>query len=479
MIELNRFYKSILLIAFVAVLALLLGGCCFTFGRQEQPIAELLVTITSGPAPLSVIFDISGSSDPDGTITSYELQFGDGASVTGANLSLPVSHIYADDGYYTAVLKVTDNDTFTDSAKLAITVNNPGPTVGFTCTPQVVQPGDTVTCTACGQATDPAGLRTEPKSIITYEWDFGDGHHVFSQACTATHAYADLGSFDVSLTIYDDDGAAAEETAPDYVTVRGKIYWTKWQMFPGYSVVTVGSILRANLNGIGREELVSDSDSYKWGIALDVAAGKMYWTDLGGTIQRADLDGGSIETLITGRDSPQGIALDVAAGKMYWTERGEGTIQRADLDGGNIVPLIDELDNPQFIALDVAAGKMYWTDVGESTVKRADLDGTDVDTLKSSLPAPGGIALDIPAGKMYWTDLVSGTIQRADLDGGSIEPLVTGLLYPQGIALDVAAGKMYWTNFAGQTIQRANMNGTSVEVAVYWTSLGVDVALEL
>ncbi len=49
-------------------------------------------------------------------------------------------------------------------------------------------------------------------------------------------------------------------------------------------------------------------------------AGKMYWTDFDADkIQRADLDGANVEDLVTGLTDPFGIALDPAAGKIYWT----------------------------------------------------------------------------------------------------------------------------------------------------------------
>ena len=49
----------------------------------------------------------------------------------------------------------------------------------------------------------------------------------------------------------------------------------------------------------------------------------IYWTDIGsGTIQRLDLDGGAgVDDLVTsGVITPVDIALDLAGGKMYWTE---------------------------------------------------------------------------------------------------------------------------------------------------------------
>ena len=76
--------------------------------------------------------------------------------------------------------------------------------------------------------------------------------------------------------------------------------------------------------------------SWPIGLALDLAGGKMYWTDYAtDKIQRANLDGSGVEDLVTsGLDWPVGIALDLAGGKMYWTDRGTDKIQRASFRAG-------------------------------------------------------------------------------------------------------------------------------------------------
>ncbi|RKU07854.1 hypothetical protein C6501_17215, partial [Candidatus Poribacteria bacterium] len=167
-----------------------------------------------------------------------------------------------------------------------------------------------------------------------------------------------------------------------------------------------------------------------------------------------------------GLDSPNSIALDVAGGKMYWTDSGTDKIQRANLDGSNVEDLVTQgLDIPGDIALDVAGGKMYWTDLVTDKIQRANLDGSNVeDLVTQGLDIPNSIALDVAGGKMYWTDLVTDKIQRANLDGSNVEDLVTqGLDYPSGIALDVVGGKMYWTDWGTDKIQRANLDGSNVE----------------
>ena len=117
-------------------------------------------------------------------------------------------------------------------------------------------------------------------------------------------------------------------------------------------------------------------------LPLNVLAQKMYWLDEDrDKIQRANLDGSNIEDLVTAADGlvdPESIALDVAGGKVYWTDKVQcnedaGKIQRANLDGSNVETLITGLTCPEGIALDVARGKIYWVGVDMDTIQRANL----------------------------------------------------------------------------------------------------------
>ncbi|NLX17746.1 MAG: PKD domain-containing protein [Desulfobulbus sp.] len=73
---------------------------------NKAPTAVIAATPTTGTSPLTVTFDGSGSSDPDGRITSFIWDFGDGSTASGVN----TSHIYTTVGTYTATLTVTDNN---------------------------------------------------------------------------------------------------------------------------------------------------------------------------------------------------------------------------------------------------------------------------------------------------------------------------------------------------------------------------------
>ena len=180
-----------------------------------------------------------------------------------------------------------------------------------------------------------------------------------------------------------------------------------------------------------------------------VEAGKIYWTHPERGIHRSSLDGSNVEQLVKPEWSyPGDIALDVAGGKMYWTDkrgggvdywtwRARGGIYRSTLDGTNVevllgdkwieTPLGDEQilylsesrSSSHSIALDVAGGKMYWTqeishgDYRDGIVARANLDGSNSEALFLG-SHPRDIALDLVRDKVYWTD--SGRILRDDLD---------------------------------------------------------------
>ena len=280
-----------------------------------------------------------------------------------------------------------------------------------------------------------------------------DGETVYLAGCAAGQATVKLRRA-ADQTLLRTYTFTIEEPLPAS-TVSSKMYWT-----------SPGKIQRADRDGTNAEDLAAFGSPRN--LALDMLAGKMYWTDTGTRkIWRADLDGSRVESLISsGLISPVGLALDVDAGRMYWSDSGSNKIQRANLDGSRIETLVSfGLHSPEGLALDADGGKIYWTDYGTDKIQRANLDGSQVeDLVTSGLRSPGGLALDVSAGKIYWTDYSADKIQRANLDGSRVEDLVTaGLSIPRDLALDAVAGKIYWTDSGTGKIQRANLDGSQVE----------------
>ena len=106
----------------MVVLLVVVG--CIRVGNL-RPVASFTATPSHGASPLSVTFDASASSDPDGTIELYAWNFGDGQT---ASLVLPiVVHVYtntqSDSKVYTAILTVTDNQGTDATTARNITVD--------------------------------------------------------------------------------------------------------------------------------------------------------------------------------------------------------------------------------------------------------------------------------------------------------------------------------------------------------------------
>jgi YD repeat-containing protein len=97
---------------------------------------------SASPSPAttgrSVAFDASGSSDPDGTIETYEWDLdGNGTFETDTGTDPTTSHAYSSAGTYTVKLRVTDDDGASATKSLRVSVTNP-PTATFTPSPPVI-----------------------------------------------------------------------------------------------------------------------------------------------------------------------------------------------------------------------------------------------------------------------------------------------------------------------------------------------------
>ncbi len=210
-------YLSILL---WAISSLFLTSCGFL---NQSPVAVISASTTSGETPLDVDFSGAGSYDPDGEITKYRWDFGDGNTSSG----IIASHTYQDDGIYSVQLIVTDASSATGSDSVDINVTNPAPVADFSFQPINPAVGEEVTFSA-SDSYDLANL-TLSASITSFEWDFGDGET--DSGMIVYHPYSRAGVFEVRLSIADDDGAIS--TLAREITVgsdgeyyRPIFYWT-------------------------------------------------------------------------------------------------------------------------------------------------------------------------------------------------------------------------------------------------------------
>jgi len=257
-----------------------------------------------------------------------------------------------------------------------------------------------------------------------------------------------------------DDGSdlkvlvTGENAGPDGIvvdTATKKIYWTNM----GKPAANDGTIKRADLDGSNVTTVVPEAGTWTpKQLKLDAKHGKLYWSDREGMrIMRANEDGSKIETLVetaqgdTAREDARnwcvGFALDIDAGKMYWTQKGSGgngRIFRANTEipkgqdaahRTDIETLFDSLPEPIDMDLDLANHVMYWADRGDpprgNTVNRAPMgpDKGGQQILVTGLKEGIGMALDLKDGRMFYTDL-GGNVYSARLDGSDAKVLASG-----------------------------------------------------
>src|SRR5262249_29145759 len=120
---------------------------------NQPPVAAVTANPTNGPVPLTVNFDGTGSSDPEGQplIYSWDLN-GDG--VFGAATGATASYTYTTAGVYHPSLRVTDSQGASGTASVTITAGNtaPSPVVDSPAASMTWKVGDAIPFS--GHATD-------------------------------------------------------------------------------------------------------------------------------------------------------------------------------------------------------------------------------------------------------------------------------------------------------------------------------------
>jgi hypothetical protein len=147
---------------------------------------------------------------------------------------------------------------------------------------------------------------------------------------------------------------------------------------------------------------------------LDLSAGRIYWGDFsGGSIFRANLDGSGRETLVTGNNMTRGVRIHAAEQMMYWVNRDAKKIHRCPLSAVAAGPislthpavqtLYTNLDTPHGLTLDIPARKIYWADTGTNpgegtggqAICRGDFDGSTPLEILATGAEPWDVDLDL------------------------------------------------------------------------------------
>jgi PKD repeat protein len=199
----------------------------FTVGRDAQPGMRTISVVTSGgtansaaifnvennhaptvqftvsPAVASknsdVTFDASRTTDRDGSVASYQWDFGDGKSAGGKI----VTHKYTGAGTFNVKLNATDNRGASNISSRSLEVeNNQGPVARFTVSPAE---GDVNT----EYTFDGSDSTDNDGRVVKHSWDFGDGTR--TQGKIVKHKFRTSKKYPVKLTVTDNRDATSEK----------------------------------------------------------------------------------------------------------------------------------------------------------------------------------------------------------------------------------------------------------------------------
>jgi hypothetical protein len=288
----------------------------------------------------------------------------------------------------------------------------------------------------------------------------------------------------------DGGGEPFQATLADGTVLKLDTYGEKheaWHVVPPLGANEVEAVVDYQ-----RDRLVSN-----WGLTglrLDVAAGKMYWIEIGTTqkanIRRAGLDGKKPARLLDlTSQHPRGLALDPQRGKMYWGttslrfgppnsgQPGRGpfgsgpeaqqALWRAGLDGSHPAPLFTALRHPEAVAIEPKSGTVYYFE--ELRLMRGGADGKNEAPVIERLVLSNNrgrkascATIDAKHGKIYWCEAIVG-MARANLDGTGFES-VPAVGRTCSVGIDMKNDKLYWST--SKEVWRANLDGSLPELVV-------------
>ena len=269
-----------------------------------------------------------------------------------------------------------------------------------------------------------------------------------------------------------------------------------------------GRVLSSNPDGSNLKTIIDEGRKLPDGLAVDIAAGQLYWTNMGnpkandGSILCCDLDGLNMTTIVPsgGTFTPKQLQLDQKNGNLYWADREGMRVMRAKIDGSKVETLVDTSEGDPRpgpdarkwcvgIAVDAAGGKLYWSqkggdNAGEGRIFRANIEiplaqapanRQDIELLFDNLPEPIDLDLDRTHRMLYWTDRGDpprgNTVNRAPLEAprGRRPPpeiVFSNLMEGIGLALDPKHGRMFITDFGG-SVYSANLDGSDQKTLLF------------
>ena len=230
-------------------------------------------------------------------------------------------------------------------------------------------------------------------------------------------------------------------------TVGGKLYWTE-QIDESRS-----EIKRINLHGELKVQKLATVNSVLLSITVDPKRRKLYWINSLGRIQRANLNGKQIKTLVQNRSDPENLIVDVQGRKLYWTEG--PIILRANLNGKKIQTVLTASSATgqvyRIFNITIAGRKIYWQQ-------------SEQDETKYKIDDPTAMVFGYPGARILCANLNGSDIKELSVSKGVLS---------SDFAVDAAGETLYYLtgvsliSFTPHII-RLDLNNSEEEIAVYY-----------
>lgn len=323
--------------------------------------------------------------------------------------------------------------------------SKPKPTASFTASKTTVAVGEEITFT------------NTTEDATSYVWSFGDG--TTSEVEAPTKTYSAAGSYTVSLVA---KGAGGNSSAEQAITVElgTEVY------FIDYTDAKIAKFAVSNSTTVTDILDISDNDGLA--IAHDAVNNKIYFsgytdaTEIGG-VWNVNMDGTGMTDVVTDLYDPYGIALNVAANKLYVADFGDpdGAIVQTSLSGTGRVNVVEKAGESGYVAvaLDLVNNKMYYFPYDEENLYRANLDGTSKEIVVAG--AWGyTVFVDAANSKIYYNDRNNddGHLRSASLTG--LNPVTVDEIDSRIYGIAVHDNKLYWSSRENGEIYQANLDGT-------------------
>jgi PKD repeat protein len=424
----------------------------------------------------AVAFTGLGSSDPDGRVVTWTWTFGDGASTGGAS----PAHAYATAGTYTVTLTVTDDRGASDGDTAVVRVTN-RPPVANAGPDQSALVGATVGVSGAGSS-DPDGR------IVAWTWAFGDGGT--GSGVTGGHVYGAAGTYTVTLTVTDEQGAIASDTAQVTVTAGGGggggLAWAKRFGGGGFdegrgvavdasgNVILTGEVVApVDLGGVQCSESLfvakyTAAGALLWARCPGGGSGKAVAVDADGNVVvaghfrgTADFGGGPVS-------SPDGFDVFLARyapdGAHLWSRRFGGAVASAIASESGTGVAVDTAGNvflTGFFEGTANPGGGAMTSAGQSDVFLAKYSAAGAHQWSRRFGGPWGDTGNAVAVDASGNVFLTGTfLDRVDFGGG----LLTSAAFDLFLVKYSPTGTHLWSRGFGGTYQDAG-NALAVDAA--------------